>query len=118
MSVEYSAAAGESSAKTWRCHSWAFCTSEWESCWVAWLSCRGSFSERRCWAGSIWPTRGGADVVDHLWIFETMSVAILLTAIAVSWWMSLTLIYHDIRLIREGEDLNARITLLREMLVA
>jgi hypothetical protein len=57
-------------------------------------------------------------IVDHLWIFETMSVAALLTAIAVSWWMSLTLIYHDIRWVREGEDLKRRITLLREKLVA
>ena len=34
--------------------------------------------------------RWRAVVVDHLWIFETMSVAILLTAIAISWWISLT----------------------------
>jgi hypothetical protein len=57
-------------------------------------------------------------VVDHLWIFETMSVAILLTAIAMSWWISLTLLYHDIRWIREGEDLKRRITLLRAKLAA
>jgi hypothetical protein len=57
-------------------------------------------------------------VVDHLWIFETMSVAILLTAIAMSWWISLTLLYHDIRWIREGEDLKRRIALLRAKLAA
>src|SRR5437870_2235383 len=41
-------------------------------------------------------------IVDHLWIFEMMSVAILLTAISMSWWISLTLVYHDIRWTREG----------------
>ena len=48
-------------------------------------------------------------VVERLWIFETMSVAILLTAIAMSWWISLTFLYHDIRWNREGEDLKRRI---------
>jgi hypothetical protein len=57
-------------------------------------------------------------IVDHLWIFETISVAMLLSAIAVSWWMSLTLVYHDIRWVREGEDLKRRITSFREKLVA
>jgi hypothetical protein len=57
-------------------------------------------------------------IVDHLWIFETMSVAILLTAISMSWWISLTLVYHDIRWIREGEDLKRRIALLRAKLAA
>jgi hypothetical protein len=57
-------------------------------------------------------------ILDHLWIFETMSVAILLTAIAMSWWISLTLVYHDIRWVREGEDLKRRIALLRVKLTA
>jgi hypothetical protein len=57
-------------------------------------------------------------IVDHLWIFETMSAAVLLTAIAMSWWMSLTLVYHDIRWIREGEDLKRRIARLRAQLAA
>ena len=48
-------------------------------------------------------------VVERLWIFETMSVAILLTAIAMSWWISLTFVYHDIRWNREGENLKRRI---------
>ena len=52
-------------------------------------------------------------IVEHLWIFEMMSVAILLTAISMSWWISLTLVYHDIRWVREGEDLKRRIALLR-----
>ena len=55
-------------------------------------------------------------VVDQLWIFETMSVAVLLTAIAMSWWISLTLVYHDIRSVREGEDLKRRIARLRAKL--
>jgi hypothetical protein len=55
-------------------------------------------------------------IVDNLWIFETMSVSILLTAIAMNWWISLTLVYHDIRWIREGEDLKRKIALLRAKL--
>jgi hypothetical protein len=52
-------------------------------------------------------------LLDRLWIFETMSVAFLLTAIAMSWWISLTLVYHDIRWVREGEDLRRRIARVR-----
>jgi hypothetical protein len=55
-------------------------------------------------------------VVDHLWIFETISVAGLLTAIAMGWWISLTFVYHDIRRNREGESLKLRIALLRDKL--
>jgi hypothetical protein len=55
-------------------------------------------------------------IVDHLWIFETMSITILLTAIAMSWWISLSLVYREIRWVREGEDLKRRIALLRERL--
>ncbi len=57
-------------------------------------------------------------IVDNLWIFETMSVTVLLTAIAMGWWISLTLVYHDIRSVREGEDLKRRIALLRAKLAA
>ncbi len=57
-------------------------------------------------------------VVEYLWIFETTSVAILLTAVAMSWWISLTLVYHDVRWVREGEDLKRRIGLLRARLAA
>lgn len=55
-------------------------------------------------------------VLDYLWIFETMSIAVLLTAIAMSWWISLTLVYHDIRSVREGESLKRRVALLRARL--
>jgi hypothetical protein len=57
-------------------------------------------------------------IVDQLWIFETTFVAILLTAIAVNWWISLTLVYHDIRWVREGEGLKRRVALLRAKLAA
>jgi hypothetical protein len=57
-------------------------------------------------------------IVDQLWIFETLSVAILLTGIAMTWWISLTLVYHDIRWVREGEDLKRRIAQLRVKLAA
>ena len=57
-------------------------------------------------------------IVDHLWIFETMSVAVLLTAVAMTWWISLTLVYHDIRRVREGEDLRNRIAAYRARVAA
>jgi hypothetical protein len=56
-------------------------------------------------------------ILSQLWIFETISVAILLTAIAVNWWITLTLVYHDIRWIREGEGLKRQVALLRAKLV-
>ncbi|MHB1561015.1 MAG: hypothetical protein ACYC61_26475 [Isosphaeraceae bacterium] len=62
--------------------------------------------------------RWRAIVLEYLWIFETTSVAMLLTAMAMSWWISLTLIYHEIRWVREGEDLKRRIAALRAKLAA
>ncbi|WP_165075812.1 hypothetical protein [Paludisphaera rhizosphaerae] len=50
---------------------------------------------------------------EYLWIFETFTIAALLTAVAVAWWISLTLVYHDIRAVREGEDLRRRIAAYR-----
>ena len=55
-------------------------------------------------------------ILDHLWIFETISIAVLLTAVAMTWWISLTLVYHDIRRTREGEDLKQRIAAYRARL--
>jgi hypothetical protein len=52
-------------------------------------------------------------IVSYLWIFEFLSVAVLLTAIAMSFWVSLALVYHDIRWHREGEGLKRRIVRLR-----
>ena len=57
--------------------------------------------------------KGQRLIVEYLWIFETISIAILLTGIAVTWWMSLTLIYADIRGVREGDNLRRRIAAYR-----
>ncbi len=57
-------------------------------------------------------------IVDYLWIFEAISMAALLTAIAMTWWISLTLVYRDIRRVREGEDLKQRIASYRAKLAA
>ncbi len=54
----------------------------------------------------------------YLWVFELMSGVVLATALAVSWCLSLTLLYHDIRTVREGEVLRERIRELRESLRA
>jgi hypothetical protein len=56
-------------------------------------------------------------IIEYLWIFEVVSVAMLLTALAMSWWISLTLLYHEIRWVREGEELRRRIARLRGQLV-
>ncbi|AMV38234.1 hypothetical protein [Planctomyces sp. SH-PL62] len=58
-------------------------------------------------------SQGRRLIMDHLWVFETVSIAALLTAVAVTWWISLTLVYHDIRSVREGEDLKGRIAAYR-----
>ncbi len=55
-------------------------------------------------------------VVSRLWIFETASVAMLLTGVAVAMTMSLTLIYHDVRYVREGEELKQKLAQLKEKL--
>jgi hypothetical protein len=52
-------------------------------------------------------------ILDHVWVLEALSVAVILTALAMSWWISLTLLYHDIRREREGEDLRQKILRLR-----
>lgn len=62
--------------------------------------------------------RWRAIVLENLWIFETISVALLLTGIAMSWWISLTLVYHEVRWVREGEELKRRIAALRAKLAA
>lgn len=61
-------------------------------------------------------TSRSAQILEYLWIFEAISVAILVAAIATSWNISLALVYHDIRMIREGEDLKRRIAAVRESL--
>lgn len=49
------------------------------------------------------------EVLDRLWIFEALSAAVVLTALSMSWWISLTLLYHEIRMVREGEDLRQKL---------
>jgi hypothetical protein len=56
-------------------------------------------------------------VLDYLWIFEGLSTALVLTALSMSWWISLTLLYHDIRWAREGEDLRSKILEARGKIV-
>ena len=52
-------------------------------------------------------------LLDNLWIFESLSTAVVLTALALSWWIALTLLYQEVRWTREGEDLLQKIRLLR-----
>lgn len=57
-------------------------------------------------------------IVSNLWIFEFFCAAVLLSAIAMSFWVSLALVYHDIRWHREGEGLKRRIAHLRSRIFA
>ncbi len=57
-----------------------------------------------------------AAIVEWLWVVEGTTLAVLLTAIAMCWSLSLTFVYHDIRSTREGEQLKKRIEALGERL--
>lgn len=57
-------------------------------------------------------------IVNKLWIFETLSAAVIITALAMGWWLSLTLLYYEIRNEREGEDLRQQIAALRGKMVS
>jgi hypothetical protein len=52
----------------------------------------------------------------YLWAFEFLSGTILVTGMAVSWCLSLTFLYCDIRRIREGEELREKVRGLRQKL--
>jgi hypothetical protein len=57
-------------------------------------------------------------ILEYLWILEALSIAVVITALAMSWWIALTLLYHDIRWGREGEDLRQKILKLRGKILA
>lgn len=54
---------------------------------------------------------------NSIWAFELVSGIILLTGVAVSWCVALTLFYHDLRYHREGELLRNKIEVLYEKYV-
>lgn len=56
-------------------------------------------------------------IIQYVWIFESLSAALVVAALAMSWWMSLTLLYHEIRTVREGEDLRHKVDAVREKLM-
>lgn len=51
---------------------------------------------------------------EFLWAFELVAGVFLLCSVAISWCVSLTLFYHDLRQFREGDGLRAKIEQLRE----
>jgi hypothetical protein len=57
-------------------------------------------------------------VVDNLWIVELLGSAALVSAIAVGWCISITLLYREVRVVREGEFLRDKISQLRRELLA
>jgi hypothetical protein len=57
-------------------------------------------------------------LLDNLWIAEVMGSAVLLSAIAVGWCISITLLYREVRIVREGELLRDKIDQLRRELLA
>jgi hypothetical protein len=52
-------------------------------------------------------------LADHLWIGETLGCAVLISAVAVGWCISMTLLYREVRIVREGEFLRDKIQELR-----
>ena len=63
-------------------------------------------------------TPWAAALEQSLWAFELVAGTILLTGIAVSWCVALTLFYHDLRYHREGEALRLKIDALFDKYVA
>jgi hypothetical protein len=55
---------------------------------------------------------------DNLWIVEVLGSAALVSAIAVGWCISITLLYREVRVVREGEFLRDKISQLRGELLA
>ena len=51
-------------------------------------------------------------VEQSLWAFELMSGILLFCGVAISWCVSLTLFYHDLRQNREGEAIQKKVTAL------
>jgi hypothetical protein len=56
-------------------------------------------------------------LVNNLWIVEMLGCAVLLTAVAVGWCISMTLLYREVRIVREGEPLRDKIQQLRQELL-
>jgi hypothetical protein len=52
------------------------------------------------------------ELQDSLWAFELVFAIVLMTGIAISWCVALTLFYHDLRYHREGEALRGKVDLL------
>jgi hypothetical protein len=57
-------------------------------------------------------------VLGNLWIAEMLGSALLVSAIAVGWCISITLLYREVRIVREGELLRDEIGKLRQELLA
>ena len=56
-------------------------------------------------------------MLDNLWIAEVLGSAALLSAIAVGWCISITLLYREVRIVREGELLRDKLGQLRQELL-
>ena len=56
-------------------------------------------------------------VREYWWAFEFLTGAILVAVFSVSWCISLTLLYRDIRRVREGEELREKLRELRQQLL-
>ena len=51
---------------------------------------------------------------EMLWAFELVAAILLFCIVAISWTVSLTLFYHDLRQYREGEAIQAKVAHLQE----
>jgi len=66
----------------------------------------------------VFKTPWAARIEESIWAFELVVGIFSLTGVAVSWCVALTLFYHDLRRIREGESLRIRVDALLARYVA
>jgi hypothetical protein len=52
-------------------------------------------------------------LVENLWIAELLGCAILVTGFAVGWCISMTLLYREIRIVREGDPMREKLEQMR-----
>ncbi len=70
------------------------------------------FVPRMILLAEIIKTPWAAALGESIWAFELVSGILLLTGVAISWCVSLTLFYHDLRHHREGEFLRNKVEAL------
>jgi hypothetical protein len=72
------------------------------------------FLPRILLAAKLFETSWSRVAQDYLWVFEVLIGGVLLSAMTLSWCISLTLLYREIRQVREGEELREKLRRLHQ----